>query len=199
MISLAINHLSFAYTDRIIVQDANVHITSTGITCITGSNGSGKSTFLRLLHGLIKPDSGDIQWISHAPPKIGMVFQKPLMLRRSVLANIQFTATLAKNSTDPLVYLQLLQLEHLAKKPARSLSGGEQQKLAIARILAWQPDVLLLDEPTAHLDPHTTLKIEQLLLDLSAQGKKLFLVSHDMRQVQRLAQDKLHLEEGQIH
>lgn len=199
MIDLHINELNFSYKERIILKNANICINSPGITCITGNNGSGKSTLLRLLHGIIKPQSGCIEWQSSKQQvKIAMVFQKPLMLRRSVLENIKMVLKIAKNSTHPLHYLHLVDLVPLANKPARSLSGGEQQKLALVRMLALQPDIILLDEPTSHLDSDASLKIEQLLLDLSAQNKKIFLVSHDMPQVERMAQDRLHLAAGEL-
>ncbi len=200
MINLIINNLYFAYPDRILLNNINLDLKSDGITCITGCNGSGKSTLLQLMHGIIKPNRGYVQWegeIQH--PKIAMVFQKPLMLRRSVLANIQFALNIQKNHADPFEYLKLLNLEHLADQSARSLSGGEQQKLEIARALALQPDIILLDEPTAHLDTAATMKIEQLLIDLSAQGKKIFCASHDMSQVQRIATDILHLQDAQLY
>lgn len=199
MIGLRILDLHFSYQDRTILKNANVCIHSPGITCITGNNGSGKSTLLRLLHGLIKPQSGCIEWLSAMQPaKIAMVFQKPLMLRRSVLANIKLVLKIANNPSDPLHYLELVDLLPLAHKSARSLSGGEQQKLAFARVLALQPDIILADEPTSHLDSDSSLKIEQLLLNLSAANKKIFLVSHDMHQVERLAEDRLHLAAGKL-
>lgn len=198
MIGLCISAVNFSYKDQIVLKNASVCINSPGITCLTGNNGSGKSTLLRLLHGLIKPQSGCIEWLSPTQAKIAMVFQKPLMLRRSVLANIKFVLKIANNATDPLHYLHLLDLVPLANKSARSLSGGEQQKLALARMLALQPDIMLLDEPTSYLDPDASLKIEQLLLNLSAQNKKIVLVSHDMHQVKRMAQDRLHLASGEL-
>lgn len=199
MIGLTINNLSFAYADRVLIKNANLNIESKGITGITGSNGCGKSTLLRLMHGLIKPNSGHIQWIgTKISPRIGMVFQKSLMLRRSVLANIKFALKFSMNEASPFHYLQQLDLAHLAKKHARTLSGGEQQKLEIARVFALQPDIILLDEPTAHLDKDSTLKIEKLLIELSQQGAKIFLVSHDANQIQRLAEDVIHIEAGKL-
>jgi tungstate transport system ATP-binding protein len=199
MKELRLTDLSFSRDQRVLLNKVNMSLVSSGITCITGSNGTGKSTFLQLLHGIIKPESGSVQWIGYnSQPKMAMVFQKPLMLRRTVLANIQFILNLQKNSADPLEYLQQLNLAHLAQKPARSLSGGEQQKLEIARVLALQPEIILLDEPTANLDPQTSVQIEQLLMDLSAQGKKIICASHDMQQVQRIAEDILHLQNAQL-
>lgn len=199
MIGLRMSSLHFSYKDHVILKNADVVINSPGITCITGSNGSGKSTLLRLLHGLIKPQSGCIEWLPFMQPKIAMVFQKPLMLRRSVLANIKLVLEIANNPHNPLDYLHLVDLVPLAHQSARSLSGGEQQKLAFARMLALQSDIILLDEPTSNLDHYASLKIEQLLLNLSAQGKKIFLVSHDMHQVERIAQDRLYLAGGKLH
>jgi tungstate transport system ATP-binding protein len=199
MIELHLNNLYFSYDNRVLINHTDLNITSAGITCITGSNGSGKSTLLKLMHGLIQPTSGTIQWISNVlQPTIGMVFQRPLMLRRTVLANIQFAINIQKTQQDPFKYLHLLDLTHLAHKPARSLSGGEQQKLEMARVLAQNPDILLLDEPTAHLDSAATERIEQLLLELSTQGKKIFCASHNLNQVKRIATDTLHLEKENL-
>lgn len=198
MICLRMTSINFSYNDRLLLKNVDVFINSPGITCITGSNGSGKSTLLRLLHGLIKPQSGCIEWLAPKQPKIAMVFQKPLMLKRTVLENIKLMLKIANNPIQPSHYLNLVNLEPLANKSACSLSGGEQQKLAIARMMALQPDIILLDEPTSNLDHDASLKIEKLLLNLSAQNKKIFLVSHDMHQVERLAEDRLHLEAGKL-
>lgn len=199
MKELRLTDLCFSRDQRVLLNKVNMSVVSSGITCIIGSNGTGKSTLLQLLHGILQPESGSVQWLGYNPqPKIAMVFQKPLMLRRTVLANIQFILNLQKSLADPMKYLHLLNLAHLAQKPARSLSGGEQQKLEIARVLALQSEVILLDEPTANLDPQNSAHIEQLLMDLSAQGKKVICASHDMQQVQRIAEDILHLQNTQL-
>jgi tungstate transport system ATP-binding protein len=198
MSTLCLQDVNFTYDNRPLLKNVSITIDASPIIGITGNNGSGKSTLLRLIHALIKPQSGQINWQNGWQPKIAMVFQKPLMLRRSVLANIELALKIADNPTDPLYYLALVDLAHLKNAYARNLSGGEQQKLAIARMLALQSDVILLDEPTAHLDIDATFAIEQIILQQSQQGKQVFLVSHDMQQIERLAKVRLHIHQGEL-
>jgi tungstate transport system ATP-binding protein len=197
--NLHINDLYFAYPDRVLFNHVNASINQRGITGISGNNGSGKSTLLKLLHGLMKPHAGFVTWQMTIQPTIAMVFQKPLMLNRSVLANIQLMLKVSNHRTDPLFYLESVNLAHLANKSALSLSGGEQQKLAFARMMALHSDIVLLDEPTANLDLDASKTIEQLIVQLSKQGKKIFLVSHDSQQIERLAQNQLRLHQGELH
>lgn len=172
---------------------------------VMGPNGSGKSLLLRLFHGLLKPSSGDIIWNSqsaNAEPKSqqAMVFQRPTLLRRSVAANIRFAIKMRKNKVGMSVEdaLETVGLQHQAKQPARLLSGGEQQRLSLARALVLEPRVLFLDEPTASLDPAATAIIESIVKTTSENGTKVVFVSHDPGQARRLADDIVFLQHGKL-
>ena len=170
-----------------------------------GPNGAGKSILMRLLHGLDKPDSGLIEWgdkLSNQQPsqRQAMVFQKPVLLRRSAASNIDFAIRL-NGPTNPKLcndVLNIVGLSGMAKRPARSLSGGEQQRLALARALAVKPDILFLDEPTANLDPASTKIIEDIVLAQKQAGTKIIFVTHHMGQAQRIGDEVLFLNRGRL-
>ncbi len=177
-------------------------------TVVLGPNGAGKSLLLRVLHGLVPQSEGQILWqgqplnAAHLKSQ-AMVFQRPIMLRRSVMANLRFALKVRgfswrerlRRSEDAL---ELAGLSHLAHRPARVLSGGEQQRLAIARALACGPKLLLLDEPTANLDPAATAHIETLIRNANDQGVTVLMVTHDQGQARRLAQDVVFLQDGRL-
>lgn len=181
-------------------------IASSGITAIMGPNGAGKSLMLRLLGGLIEPVNGRVRFGSREQVprgQIGYVFQTPVLLRRSVIGNLLHALKLAglprsdrKNRAEAL--LKLGELHRLADNPARSLSGGEKQRLALLRALACKPALLLLDEPSASLDPQATFLIESLVLRASRAGVKVILISHDQGQVGRLADDVVFVHKGRV-
>lgn len=179
-----------------------------GITVLLGPNGAGKSLLLELLTGLIQPDGGTVAWAGRPPSpaitkRIGFVFQKPVLLRRSVLANVAFSLT-ATGCPRNLVgsraaeALRAAGLAQLAEQPARSLSGGEQQRLALARAMSYSPELLVLDEPTAHLDPASVASIEKLVLQAAAGGTAVLLVTHDIAQARRLARTIVFMNRGRI-
>lgn len=178
-----------------------------GITVIIGPNGSGKTTLLRALHGLERVTSGTITWSlpeAEARSRQAYVFQTPIMLRRSVLANLSFPLTLCgqdRRSAEALArdWAGRIGLAHLLDTQAPRLSGGERQKLALARALIRQPEVLFLDEPSANLDGRSTREIESLLLHAAAQGTRILMATHDMGQARRLASDALFMLQGRIH
>ncbi len=170
-----------------------------------GPNGAGKSLSLRMMAGLVKPDAGEVSFAGGRPgaQDVALVFQKPVLLRRSVRANLAHAlATYGVPRRErPARLADLLRrtdLEGLAQAPARRLSGGEQQRLAMARALAAGPRFLLLDEPTASLDPHATAAIEALICRAAADGVKVVLVTHDRGQAARLADDVLFLHRGRL-
>ncbi|MEM1343998.1 MAG: ATP-binding cassette domain-containing protein [Pseudomonadota bacterium] len=174
-----------------------------GITALVGANGAGKSLTLRLIAGLIAPDAGRIDLAEDAKGRVALVFQKPVLLRRSVRANLAHALRLAgvpwrarRARLDEL--LALGRLEGLAQRPARVLSGGEQARVALVRALAQRPRLLLLDEPAASLDPHATAAIETLVRTAVAEGVAVVLVSHDPGQVRRLADRVAFLHRGRI-
>ncbi|WP_088343612.1 MULTISPECIES: ATP-binding cassette domain-containing protein [Rhodomicrobium] len=173
-------------------------------TALIGPNGSGKTTLLKLAMGLIQPTSGRMTWggRSGGPPvRRAFVFQKPAMLRRSAAANVAFALSAAERSADRATVNALLEQVGLgarASRPARRLSGGEQQRLALARALARNPEVLFLDEPTASLDPSGTKAVEDIIAEIAASGVKVVFSTHDLGQARRLAADIVFLVTGRI-
>ena len=168
---------------------------------LVGSNGSGKSTLLRTLHGLLRPTSGTLESDRHM--RQAMLFQRPYMLRTSVLNNVALGLflrgikwQLAK--AEALEALQRVGLAELAQRNAKALSGGQQQRVAMARAWALKPQVLLLDEPTAILDPAAKREVEHLMAEFSAAGMTLIFSSHNLGQVKRLASRVIYLEHGHL-
>jgi tungstate transport system ATP-binding protein len=175
-------------------------------TLLIGPNGSGKTTLLRAAMGLISLTSGRITWGGRetaAPARRAIVFQRPTMLRRSAEANIRYALNAARipraqHEARVAELLTLVGLDGLGTRPARKLSGGEQQRLALARALARDPAVLLLDEPTASLDPAATKAIEDIVRAVAARGVKVVMSSHDLGQARRLAGDVILLHRGRL-
>ena len=177
-------------------------------TVIMGANGAGKSLLLRLLHGLIPPSAGEVRWRGRPLDREGrraqaMVFQRPVMLRRSVLANLRFALAVRgvggrERAAREAEALERARLHDMAHRPARVLSAGEQQRLAVVRALACAPRVLLLDEPTASLDPASTHAIEELIREAHESGVAVVLVTHDLGQARRLADDVIFLHAGRV-
>jgi len=174
-------------------------------TVILGPNGAGKSTFLRVLHGLVAPTSGTVRWAgAHQRPRDqAMVLQRPVLLRRDAAANIRYALRLAGvrgalAEQRIAAALQAVGLAPLAGRAARSLSGGEQQRLALARAWALQPTVLFLDEPTANLDPAAARDVERIVLSIHALGATIAMTSHNLGEARRVAQRIVFLHGGRI-
>lgn len=177
-------------------------------TVIMGPNGAGKSLLLRVLHGLIAPSRGQVTWQGRpldrqARSAQAMVFQRPVLLRRSVLGNMRFALAAAgtpRAQRTGFAWQALAEagLAGLAHRPARVLSGGEQQRLALARALAAEPELLLLDEPTANLDPTSTQAIEARVRAASDSGVSVVMVTHDPAQARRLGEDLIFVHAGQV-
>jgi tungstate transport system ATP-binding protein len=172
-------------------------------TLILGPNGAGKSLLLRLLHGLLPPTQGSITWQKDNRSAQAMVFQKPMMLRRTAIANIEFALKIAGcGTTDArnraIIALEKTGISHLASRPARLCSGGEQQRIALARAWALNPEMLFLDEPTANLDPQATKSIEAIIQAMYESGTAIVMTTHDLGQAKRLADKILFLHRGQI-
>jgi tungstate transport system ATP-binding protein len=161
-------------------------------TVLIGPNGAGKTSLLRAAMGLLEPTRGRIAW--DGEPRRAIVFQRPVMLRRSAAANIRFAQVGADRTTE---LLALVGLAHAADRPARRLSAGEQQRLALARALARDPAVLFLDEPTASLDPASTKAIEDVIRRVSGRIK-VVLSTHDLGEARRLAGDVVLLHRGKV-
>lgn len=205
LMPLEVRGLRFAAGGLALVDGIDLTLRAAGITVVMGPNGAGKSLLLRLLHGLIPPMGGEILWDGAAlsrevRQRQAMVFQKPVLLRRSVAGNIDFVLA-ARGGRDPArrdALLDRVGLAGRAKQPARMLSGGEQQRLALARALATDPEILFLDEPTASLYPASVLKIEEIVTAAQAAGTKIVFVTHDIGQARRLAEDVVFLAKGRV-
>lgn len=189
-----------------LLRDIDLTIMPGAPTLIVGPNGAGKSTLLRLAMGLLSPGSGRVTWGGRADPaprRRAMLFQRPVMLRRSVEGNLAYALKQAgvPSARRPARIEALLDqagLSTLGARPARRLSGGEQQKLALARALARDPELLLLDEPTANLDPAATRAVEEIIATAASSGIKILMASHDLGQVRRLAGDVHFLVAGTL-
>ena len=208
LLPLELRGLAYEANGKRVIDRVDLTIEESGITVIMGPNGAGKSVLLRLMHGLIAPTAGEVLWGGRRldrelARRQAMVFQRPVLLRRSAAANIGHALRLRGIARGDRAIrvgdaLRLAGLESRAATPARVLSGGEQQRLCLARALSLEPDILLLDEPTASLDPASTLAIEELLLDAQRRGIKIVVVTHDVGQARRLARDIVFLHHGRI-
>jgi len=173
-------------------------------TVLIGPNGSGKTTLLRAAMGLVRPTQGHITWggADESPPvRRAIVFQRPAMLRRSVSGNLSYALSMARiprraERINELLFM--VGLHGLAKRPARRLSGGEQQRLALARVLARDPVVLLLDEPTASLDPASTKTIEDIISAIALSGIKVVIATHDLGEARRIGGEIVLLHHGRL-
>ena len=189
------------------IEDISFDIHEGEIRAIIGPNGAGKSLLLRLCHGLLAPSGGSIRWAGGTCEQQrraqAMVFQRPVLLRRSVRANIEHALSARQLSRSERIkradsVLEKTGLLGLAERDARVLSGGEQQRLALARAWALRPRILFLDEPTAHLDPAATASVEAIIRDIDSEGVRIMMVSHDLGQVRRMAGDVLFLHNGHL-
>jgi tungstate transport system ATP-binding protein len=196
--------LGFSAAGVAILEGVSLMIGAGAPTVIIGPNGAGKSVLLRLLHGLLPPGAGRVTWSGeHARHRQAMVFQRPVLLRRSVLANVLYPLSLAgiaAHERQGLARsaLEMVGLAALADRPARKLSGGEQQRLALARAAALGPEVLFLDEPCASLDPAATRAVEEIIRTLAARGTKIVMTTHDLGQARRLAGEVVFLHRGRV-
>ncbi len=203
--ALAGRGIVFHSAQRNLLDIEEMQFDAEGITCIMGYNGAGKSLLLRILHGMIQPTLGSVTWNNKPVDKYirlkqAMVFQKPVLLRRSVQANIEFVLASRgiRVKERSMALLAQVGLTHLAASPARLLSGGEQQRLALARALACDPEILFLDEATASLDPASIATIERIVCKSCTSGTKVVLVTHDTGQARRLANEVIFIHQGQI-
>lgn len=204
---LTLHGVCFEAGGRRIVDSVTAEIAAGPATIILGANGAGKSVLMRLMHGLLKPTSGTLAWRETGAERVrrgqAMVFQRPVLLRRSVLDNVLFALELARvpavererQARDALREVGLLEV---AQRPGRVLSGGEQQRLALARAWALHPEVLFLDEPTANLDPGATREIENVIKAFDAAGTKIVMSTHNLGQARRLGDEVLFIHEGRL-
>ena len=207
ILPLELHDACFRAGGRAIIDRVSVKIAAGPSSIILGANGAGKSVLMRLMHGLLAPTSGKVAWRETDPEKRrrqqAMVFQRPVLLRRSALANVVYALNIARVPRAERERLAVEALEsvgllYLAHRPARVLSGGEQQRLALARAWALHPEVLFLDEPTASLDPSATREIERVIQAFDAAGTKIVMATHNLGQVRRLGDEVLFLHQGRL-
>ena len=208
VLPVAVRGLGYAVDGKPLIDGLDLTLTAGAPTAVMGANGAGKSLTLRLLQGLIQPTAGSIAWGNgtrgaSARRRVAMVFQRPVLLRRSVAANLGHALRVcgvpAGARAERIArLLALAQLTEMSRRPARVLSGGEQQRLAVVRALAAEPELLLLDEPTANLDPQSTAAVEGLVAAACARGAKVVVVTHDAGQARRVAADVVFLHRGRV-
>ncbi len=204
---LAFDNVSVQVRDVAIVRELSLQIRAGAPTVLIGPNGSGKSTLIRLAMGLIAPTTGRVTWGGRAETdgrRRAMVFQRPVMLRRSAAGNVAYALQAAGLGRDARAsrvdeLLAEVGLVHVADRPARRLSGGEQQRLALARALARDPQILFLDEPTASLDPAATKAVEDIIRAVAQTGVKIVMATHDLGQARRLAGEIAFMLRGTVH
>jgi tungstate transport system ATP-binding protein len=203
---LVLTEVSLRAGSTTILDRVSLTIAPGAPTLIVGPNGAGKTSLLRICMGLEAPTSGSVSWggrADRAMARRAILFQRPVMLRRTAAANVAYALAQAgtpRNQRGGRVaaLLERVGLSDLAQRPARLLSGGEQQRLALARALARDPEVLLLDEPTANLDPAATRSVEEIVLSAARSGIKIVMASHDLGQVRRLAGEVIFLARGAL-
>lgn len=203
---LVLANASVLRRDVAILNSITLTIAPGSPTILIGPNGSGKTTLLRAAMGLIPLSGGNISWGGRenaSPERRAITFQRPAMLRRSACANVRYALAAAnvprvQRHKRAAELLAMVGLDGLASRPARRLSGGEQQRLALARALARDPAVLFLDEPTASLDPYAIKAIEDIVRAVGARGVKIVMSTHDLGQARRLAGDVVMLHRGRL-
>jgi tungstate transport system ATP-binding protein len=210
LLPLELERISFRHSGQTLLELPSLRLGIAGKTIIMGPNGAGKSLLMRLCHGLLHPSSGTIRWLGR--PNAGahelrrrqaMVFQRPVMLRRSVEANVTYALAIQGLTRRECRRRASEALEHMgltavAQRPARVLSGGEQQRLALARAWALRPDILFLDEPTSALDPAATKAVEDAVETFHREGTRIVMSTHDLGQARRLADEVVFLCKGKL-
>ncbi|WP_235041927.1 ATP-binding cassette domain-containing protein [Vreelandella profundi] len=210
--TLAFEGAAFTHRGHTLLKPISLRLSGCQRTLIMGPNGAGKSLLMRLAHGLLTPTSGAVHW-QGAPPAQAMVFQRPVLLRRSALDNLTYVLAINKTlrpalsrtaghsvsrKSQAMQALDKFGLAHLAQRPARVLSGGEQQRLALARAWLLNPQVLFLDEPTSALDPAAIKAVEDAVLEFHRRGTRIVMSTHDLHQARRLADDVVFLHNGHL-
>lgn len=214
ILPLELTNVVFRAGGQDLIRKVSFRLEAGPRTLVLGPNGAGKSLLLRLCHGLLKPTSGTIRWHGVKQDKRGggnaksgrqhaMVFQRPVMLRRSARANLDYA--LGLHGFNPAArrqrigeVLERTGLSHLADRPARVMSIGEQQRLALARAWALDPQVLFLDEPTASLDPAATKAVEDIINSIHEHGTRIVMTTHDLGQARRLADEVMFIHQGRV-
>lgn len=198
---LKLRGVSVTAGDKALLSDIDLEVRAGESIVVLGANGAGKTTLLKLCNGIFAPSLGAVA----APPAVeqALIFQRPALLARSVLENVRFVLAV-RGVTEPTrthearAALVACNLDSIAARQARLLSGGEQQRLALARAWALHPEVLFLDEPTASLDPRATREIESVIRAFDAAGTKIVMATHNLGQARRIGDEVLFVDEGRI-
>lgn len=207
LLPLTLDRVAFAAGGRTILDAISARIDAGPRTVILGPNGAGKSVLMRLCHGLLQPTAGKVSWSAAERPggrrRQAMVFQRPVMLRRSALANVRYALALAgvpgaERERRAREALKRVGLDRLAHSQARVLSGGEQQRLALARAWAIEPEVLFLDEPTASLDPAAAREVHRIVQAIHEAGTKIVMTTHNLGLAKHFADEVLFLNDGRL-
>ncbi len=202
---IVFEHVALQAGDVSVLRSISLALAPGVPTALIGPNGAGKTTLIRVAASLIAPTSGRVSWGGKPGTdgrRIAVVFQRPVMLRRSAAANVAYALPRCSARERRLRTSELLLqvgLAHLAERPARRLSGGDQQRLALARALAREPEVLFLDEPTASLDPASTKTVEDVVRAVAASGVKIVAATQNLGQARRLAGDVVFMLRGRVH
>jgi tungstate transport system ATP-binding protein len=207
ILPLCLEGVDFAVEGQRLLHGLSFGLDAGRRTVLLGPNGAGKSLTLRICHGLLSPTAGSVRWLgpegARARQRQAMVFQRPVLLRRTALANVTYALSLkgvprAQRRELAMHALEETGLAALAMRQARVLSGGEQQRLVLARAWAWRPEVLFLDEPTANLDPAASRAVEAVIQAIHAAGTKIVMTTHDLGQARRIADEVLFLHHGRL-
>ena len=206
MPELVFDGVDYVADSNRVLGPVDLRLECSGITAVLGANGAGKSLFLGLAQGMLIPSTGSVTWDgqnAHATRNNrSIVFQSPTVLRRSVFDNVAFAlnATGRSQDADSRVehWLERVELADRIKTPAAALSGGEGQRMALARALVTNPQVVLMDEPSSNLDPKSTAQLERIAVDIAASGVPILIATHDIAQAKRLAQTVVFFDQGQI-
>jgi len=205
MFPLRIRGLRFQPNGRAVLDGIDLELGGEGITLLLGPNGAGKSVLLRTLCGLVEPGGGTIDWGAGARPEFGvtMVFQHPMVLRASVLENVAVAlkphgVARRERQRRAAAVLARVGLGGREGDSARHLSGGEKQRLALARAWITAPKLLLLDEPTASLDPSATAEVERIVREIRTDGTRILMATHNLGQATRLGDDVVFMSAGRV-
>jgi tungstate transport system ATP-binding protein len=206
LLPLELERVSFHHRGQKLLDNVSLRLEQGGKTIIMGPNGAGKSLLMRLCNGLLQPSAGSVRWSGRPEElrrRLAMVFQRPVLLRRSAQANVSYALAVQgvpwrQRRRRALEALELFGLAALARRPARVLSGGEQQRLALARAWALRPEVLFLDEPTSALDPAAIKAVEEAVENFHRQGTRIVMSTHDLGQARRLADEVVFLCGGRL-
>lgn len=207
ILPLTIKAATVCRKGKTLIGPVDLSLSQAGVTMVIGPNGSGKTTLLRTLHGLERLAEGSLEWaapLATAQKRQAFVFQSPIMMRRTVQENLIYPLRLAGQARGAAaqqaeIWAERVGLTNALRRQATVLSGGERQKLALARALIRDPEMVFLDEPCASLDGRATREIEEILTHAVRSGTRLVMSTHDMGQARRLADDVVFMLHGKVH